>query len=135
IKPFDKNALSEAMAAVLRPPAQAVDPMNPRAWRDQHAPWLLGDDPSMVPVLALLEQVADTRCTVLITGESGTGKELAARSLHAGSARGAKPFVPINCAAIPRDLVESELFGHAKGAFTGASIARLGRVAQADGGT
>jgi len=135
IKPFDKHALSEAMAAVLRPPAQAVDPVNPRAWRDQHAPWLLGDDPAMVPVLALLEQVADTRCTVLITGESGTGKELAARALHAGSNRLKRPFVPVNCAAIPPTLVESELFGHARGAFTGATTARQGRFGQADTGT
>src|SRR6185295_7464251 len=85
--------------------------------------------------LELLSQVADTRCTVLITGESGTGKELAARSLHAGSARAGKPFVAVNCAAIPPNLVESELFGHAKGAFTGATTSRLGRFAQADGGT
>ena len=89
----------------------------------------------MLPVLGLLAQVADTGCTVLITGESGTGKELAARSLHAGSARKNKPFVPVNCAAIPPNLVESELFGHAKGAFTGATSSRTGRFAQADGGT
>jgi transcriptional regulator with PAS, ATPase and Fis domain len=86
-------------------------------------------------VLALLSQVADTRCTVLITGESGTGKELAARSLHAGSSRASKPFVAVNSAAIPPTLVESELFGHVKGAFTGATSSRAGRFAQADGGT
>ena len=78
----------------------------------------------MLPVLACSPQVADTRCTVLITGESGTGKELAARSLHAGSSRAPKPFVAVNCAAIPPTLVESELFGHAKGAFTGADQPR-----------
>ena len=135
IKPFDKNALSEAMAAVLRPPAKTEDPLDPKAWRARNAPWLLGDDPAMVAVLALLEQVADTRCTVLVTGESGTGKELAARSLHAGSNRAKRPFVAVNCAAIPPNLVESELFGHARGAFTGATTARTGRFGQADTGT
>jgi DNA-binding NtrC family response regulator len=95
----------------------------------------MGQDAAILPVLNLLSQVADTRCTVLITGESGTGKELVARSLHAGSSRAKKAFVPVNCAAIPPNLVESELFGHAKGSFTGATSARAGRFAQADGGT
>jgi DNA-binding NtrC family response regulator len=135
IKPFDKNALSEAMAAVFRPAPPVEDPPDPRAWRDRHAPWLLGDDPAMLPVLSLLAQVADTRCTVLITGESGTGKELAARSLHAGSARSKRPFVAVNCAAIPPNLVESELFGHTRGAFTGATSSRQGKFGQADTGT
>jgi DNA-binding NtrC family response regulator len=135
IKPFEVKALEEAVANVLKPAPPPSRPADPRAWRDRHAPWLLGNDPAMEPVLELLSQVADTRCTVLITGESGTGKELAARSLHAGSSRTAKPFVAVNCAAIPPSLVESELFGHAKGAFTGATMSRLGRFAQADGGT
>src|SRR5678815_2885884 len=86
--------------------------------RDEHAPSMLGGDPAMLPALSMLAKVADTRCTVLITGESGTGKELAARSLHAGSSRAKKPFVAVNCAAIPANLVESELFGHARGSFT-----------------
>jgi DNA-binding NtrC family response regulator len=135
IKPFDMRALEEAVAAVLKPPSPPADGDDPQAWRDRHAPWLLGDDPVLLPVLSLLSQVADTRCTVLISGESGTGKELAARSLHAGSARTNKPFVAVNCAAIPPTLVESELFGHIKGAFTGATASRTGRFAQADGGT
>jgi DNA-binding NtrC family response regulator len=119
---------------VLRPPPPEPE-VDALAWRDQHAPWLLGKDPALLPALSLIAKVADTGCTVLITGESGTGKELAARSLHAGSSRLNKPFIPVNCAAIPTNLVESELFGHAKGAFTGASSARLGRFAQANGGT
>ena len=135
IKPFDGRALEEAVAAVLRPQNPSQDPPDPRDWRDRNAPWLLGADPAMLPVLALLSQVADTRCTVLITGESGTGKELAARSLHAGSARASKSFVAVNCAAIPQNLVESELFGHSRGAFTGATATRLGKFGQADGGT
>jgi len=135
IKPFEIKALEEAVANVLKPvppPGAAPDPI---AWRDEHAPWLLGSDPEMLPVFSLLSQVADTRCTVLITGESGTGKELVARSLHEGSSRKSKPFVAVNCAAIPPSLVESELFGHAKGAFTGATTTRVGRFAQADRGT
>ncbi len=135
IKPFDTKALEEAVAAVLRPRKPVQDSPDPLDWRDRNAPWLLGADPAMLPVLALLSQVADTRCTVMITGESGTGKELAARSLHAGSSRAAKPFVAVNSAAIPQTLVESELFGHARGAFTGATASRLGKFGQADGGT
>jgi DNA-binding NtrC family response regulator len=135
IKPFEVRTLEEAVAAVLKPVPPEEPQTDALAWRDKYAPWLLGDDPAMLPALKLIAQVADTGCTVLITGASGTGKELAARSLHAGSARRDKPFVPVNCAAIPPNLVESELFGHTKGAFTGASSTRLGRFAQADGGT
>jgi DNA-binding NtrC family response regulator len=135
IKPFDVQTLEDAVAAVLKPPAAPAPGEDPRLWRDRVAPGLLGDDPAIVPVLALLSQVADTGCTVLITGESGTGKELAARSLHAGSSRKGKPFVAVNCAAIPPTLVESELFGHVRGAFTGATTSRTGRFAQADAGT
>ena len=135
IKPFEIKALEEAVSNVLKPQPPEVAPPDPIIWRDHNAPWMLGNDPAMLPVFSLLSQVADTRCTVLITGESGTGKELAARSLHAGSSRASKPFVAVNCAAIPPSLVESELFGHVKGAFTGATTSRVGRFAQADRGT
>jgi two-component system response regulator PilR (NtrC family) len=135
IKPFEARTLEEAVASVLKPAASPAPATDALAWRERHAPWLLGSDPALLPALELLAQVADTRCTVLITGESGTGKELAARSLHAGSARASRPFIAVNCAAIPTNLVESELFGHVKGAFTGAHAARTGRFAQADGGT
>lgn len=89
----------------------------------------------MKKIDAIVRQVANTDATVLITGESGTGKELIARAIHNGSPRQARPFVPVNCAAIPKELLESELFGHVRGAFTGARTARAGMFQLADGGT
>jgi DNA-binding NtrC family response regulator len=86
-------------------------------------------------VLALVSKVAPTDSSVLITGETGTGKELVARAIHKRSKRAARAFVSVNCAAIPRDLIASELFGHEKGAFTGATQQRLGRFELASGGT
>ncbi|HBX37368.1 MAG TPA: sigma-54-dependent Fis family transcriptional regulator, partial [Pseudohongiella sp.] len=80
---------------------------------------LVGSSPAVQRIRQIMSQVANTEVTVLITGESGTGKEVVARNLHANSRRSSKPFVPINCGAIPPDLLESELFGHEKGAFTG----------------
>ncbi len=94
-----------------------------------------GTSPRMHQVRQMIEQVAGFNTNVLITGESGTGKEWAARYIHAVSPRRDKPFVPVNCGAIPADLLESELFGHEKGAFTGAISARVGRFEAAEGGT
>lgn len=96
---------------------------------------LVGDSPAMRTVRELIARVAPTEARVLITGESGTGKELVAAAIHAGSPRREKPFVRVNCAAIPRDLVESEMFGHERGAFTGATERRLGRFELAHTGT
>jgi len=96
---------------------------------------LVGNSRCIKEVRTLIEQVADSDATVLILGESGTGKEVVARNLHYHSARRDKPFVPINCGAIPGELLESELFGHEKGAFTGALSARQGRFELAEGGT
>jgi two-component system response regulator PilR (NtrC family) len=96
---------------------------------------LIGTDPAMAEVYALINSVAKTRTSVFITGESGTGKELAARAIHFESDRREKSFVAINCGAIPENLIESELFGHMKGAFTGAVSLKEGLVEQADGGT
>lgn len=90
---------------------------------------------AMEQVSSLIDRVAQTRSAVLVTGETGTGKELVARAIHERSARAARLFVPLNCAAIPADLLESELFGHARGAFTGATTARTGKFEIADGGT
>lgn len=96
---------------------------------------IVGASPALQAVLAQIAKVAPTDSTVLITGETGTGKELVARAIHKRSQRSSRAFVSVNCAAIPRDLIASELFGHEKGAFTGATQRRLGRFESADGGT
>ena len=96
---------------------------------------LVGDSPALQQVRALIERVGPTEARVLITGESGTGKELVAAAVHAASRRASRAFVTVNCAAIPRDLVESEMFGHERGAFTGATERRLGRFELAHEGT
>ncbi len=96
---------------------------------------VVGNSPSMHTVVAKLRQIAPTSATVLITGESGTGKELVAKALHINSPRRNKPFVPLNCAALSENILESELFGHIKGAFTGADRERKGRFEHANGGT
>jgi len=96
---------------------------------------IVGTSPSLQTVLSRVSKVAPTDSTVLITGETGTGKELVARAIHRGSNRSSRTFVSVNCAAIPRDLIASELFGHEKGAFTGATQRRLGRFEVAGGGT
>jgi two-component system, NtrC family, response regulator PilR len=96
---------------------------------------LIGTSPAMQQVFELIEKVADAESTVLILGESGTGKELVARAIHFNSHRAEKPLVPVNCGAIPEGLLESELFGHERGAFTGAARTRIGRFELAHGGT
>lgn len=96
---------------------------------------LIGDSIHMQRVYEMIEKVADTDSTILISGESGTGKELVAKTIHYNSSRSQGPFVPLNCAAIPKDLLESELFGHEKGAFTGAFNTRIGRFELANNGT
>ena len=96
---------------------------------------LFGTSPKMEEVKITIEQVADTTATVLIRGESGTGKEVVARMVYAQSARREKPFVKVNCAAIPHELLESELFGYEPGAFTGANRQKLGKFDQANNGT
>lgn len=105
--------------------AEASSPMNP----------LVGNSPKMRQIHSLINKVSDSNSTILITGESGTGKELAARAIHELSPRREQPFVPVNCGAIPEELLESELFGHVRGAFTGAVNSRQGRFQLANGGT
>jgi transcriptional regulator with PAS, ATPase and Fis domain len=96
---------------------------------------LIGDHPAIAKLRALIERVAPTEVTVLLTGESGTGKEVVANAIHTLSLRSNQPFVPVNCAAIPHDLLESEMFGHERGAFTGAAGSRHGLLTTADRGT
>ncbi|MDT8406407.1 MAG: sigma-54 dependent transcriptional regulator [Methylococcales bacterium] len=109
----------------------STTPQRPR----KHLRGLVGKSPSIVQVARLIEQVADSEATVLLLGESGTGKEVAAKAIHETSKRAGKPFVPVNCGAIPGELLESELFGHEKGAFTGALSSRVGRFEMAEHGT
>jgi len=96
---------------------------------------LLGEHPTIRKLRALIERVAQQNVTVLITGESGVGKEIAAQAIHDLSPRRDRPFVPVNCAALPHDLLESEMFGHQRGAFTGAATNRAGLLMSAEGGT
>jgi len=132
-KPFTDG---ELLAAVDRALARLADRRAARAEVEVAAPaGLLGRSPAMREVHRTIAKAAATRATVLITGESGTGKELVARAIHYGSARAAAAFVPVNCGAIPEGLIESELFGHVRGAFTGATEARAGFFLTADGGS
>ena len=100
-----------------------------------HVPEIIGQAPAMQEVFRAIGRLSHSNATVLVTGESGTGKELVARALHRHSPRASQPFIALNMAAIPKDLMESELFGHEKGAFTGAQVMRRGRFEQAEGGT
>ena len=103
--------------------------------QEEKAPGLIGTSPAMQKIYKLVGQVARSEASVLLLGESGTGKELVARAIYANSLRAARPYVAINCAAIPDTLLESELFGHERGAFTGALTQRIGKFERADGGT
>ena len=131
--------MSEDSTARILPFAAAAMDVDVRPMRPTMRPTsrgkIIGHHPSMRRVLDTIERVARSACTVLVTGESGTGKELVVAALHDASPRAAKPLVTVNCGAIPENLIESELFGHTKGAFTGAHAARQGFVAAAEGGT
>jgi DNA-binding NtrC family response regulator len=127
-KPFDAADLLEAVRRAVGLPGRAANAPRPIAG-------MVGESEAVRSVLRQVEKVADTDATVLITGESGTGKELVARAIHERSRRRQGPLVRVNCAAIPETLFESELFGHARGAFTGAVHDRPGRFEAAHGGT
>ena len=128
-KPFSPDEL----VAAVRKAVRAEDRLKPEEPGD--APAILTQDPALAETLAMARRAADSRATILIQAESGTGKELIAKLIHSASPRRKGPFVAINCAAIPETLLESELFGYEKGAFTGAVGAKQGRFEQADGGT
>jgi sigma-54 specific flagellar transcriptional regulator A len=132
--PLDKNSLLAALHACQE--CISNEMTKEKLTRSQFLyKDMVGQSSSMASVRHLIEQVADSDASVLVLGESGTGKEVAARNLHNLSDRAEMPFVPINCGAIPAELLESELFGHEKGAFTGALTARKGRFELAEGGT
>jgi DNA-binding NtrC family response regulator len=136
-KPIDPDELSHLVARALK--ERRLEDENSQLKETiaelSSADFVIGESPAMHKVMEMIRQVAQTNATVMIRGESGTGKELVARTIHANSARKFFPIVPINCGALPDSLLESELFGHEKGAFTGAQFKRKGRLEMADGGT
>ena len=135
-KPYDKELIRLTLEKAIK--QAAANRETPRSLRGETASGrfgLIGESTEMTAIYDAIEKVADTRSTVLITGESGTGKELVAKALHEQSGRSDRPFIKINCAAIPKNLMESEMFGYEKGAFTGAHTSKPGRFELADGGT
>jgi two-component system, NtrC family, response regulator AtoC len=132
-KPFEQTELAKVIAKATR--AHEIETQNVHGAAEGGKPPLVGASSAMRQIYDVVAKVADSPSTVLITGESGTGKELVARELHRSSSRRDKPLIKVNCAAIPKDLVESELFGYEKGAFTGAVGSKPGRFELADGGT
>jgi len=136
-KPFDIEELKLVIekAIATKDLEQEVKFLRSEITRRYSFKSIIGKSREMQEVYAKIEQIADTRTSVLITGESGTGKELVARALHFNSSRKEKPFITINCAALPESLIESELFGHERGAFTDAQVRKMGQFELADNGT
>jgi nitrogen regulation protein NR(I) len=132
-KPFDKDEVRQIVAKALKTRELRGADATPAPSGARFG--IIGTSTGIAELYAILERVADTPTTVLITGESGTGKELVARALHEHSSRRDKPFIKVNCAAIPKELIESELFGYERGAFTGAVASKPGRFELANGGT
>jgi len=137
LKPFDIIKLKNLIETALKASKDMKDvvTIESNLNLEDIAEGIVGNSAAMQSVYKLIGQVAMSDATILITGESGTGKELVAKAVYHHSLRNLKPFLAINCAAIPENLLESELFGHEKGAFTGASIQRIGKFEQCDGGT
>ena len=136
-KPLEVDLLEIALQRAVdhRRLQMQLEKLEKQMQESSRAGVLVGESPIMLDLIGQIERAGPSGAAILITGESGTGKELVARALHDSSARKAKPFIAVNCAALPEALIESELFGHAKGAFTDARDARKGLFAQADGGT
>ncbi|MFW0757969.1 sigma-54-dependent transcriptional regulator [Pseudomonas sp. H11T01] len=136
-KPFDIDELDITVSKALQFRDILKDNQRMRAELDEHQQIdsLVGDSPTFRRVLQAVDSVRESNATILLTGESGTGKEMVARAIHKHGNRADRPFVAVNCAAIPEGLLESEMFGHRKGAFTGAVADRVGRFMQADKGT
>ncbi|HSR42706.1 MAG TPA: sigma-54 dependent transcriptional regulator, partial [Longimicrobiales bacterium] len=132
-EPLESGTLRAQIAAILDQGAEV--PIPEESEPTDEGPAIVGSGPDMAEIFQVVARVADTSATVLLTGESGTGKELVARAIHWASDRREGPFVAVNCAAIPEHLLESELFGHERGAFTGAVARKEGRFQRADGGT
>jgi two-component system repressor protein LuxO len=137
VKPFEEARFVNAVenAGGLRGPETIAAPVAAKIIPDQREGIFIGSSETMARVHAKIRSVAPSMATVFITGESGTGKELCALAVHAGSPRATGPFIALNCGAIPQDLLESEVFGHIKGSFTGAISDKQGAAAAADGGT
>ncbi len=137
VKPFDPAKLIALVENALRTQAdiKSAGGVQPVLNSEEHKEGIVGTSAPMQQVFKIIGQVTSSDVTVMITGESGTGKELVARSIHRHSHRSSKPFVAVNCSAIPENLIESELFGHERGAFTGATAQRLGKFEVCDGGT
>ena len=133
-KPFDLTELLATVERALKQPLAPAAPKAPEPSADDSLP-LIGRSPAMQEIYRIIARLTTTDLTVMINGESGAGKELVARALHDFGRRRQGPFVPINMAAIPRELIESELFGHERGAFTGATNRHIGRFEQSNGGT
>jgi DNA-binding NtrC family response regulator len=133
--PLKREALANALARVRSAVTEVAVPLPPVESDAQGHYALVGQSPAMLDVYKLMARVAHSTATVLVQGESGTGKEVVARTIHQHGPAAAGPFVAVNCAAIPENLLESELFGHEKGAFTGAVARKIGRFEQAGGGT
>jgi len=133
-KPFDNNELRHTIAKALelRTVEHEKKALNEEVRTKIHFGKIVGNSPNMLQIYRMIEQVAGARTNILITGESGTGKELIARAIHEKSNRSGHPFVTINCGGIPENLIESELFGHKKGAFTGAAADKIGLFHEAD---
>lgn len=128
LKPFELSELKEAVSKIF-------SNLRNKVFQKTNTPKIIGNSPEIVNILEIIDSISDTESNILITGESGTGKELVAQCIHSKSPRALRPFVPVNCSAIPETLFESEMFGHKKGSFTDAISDKKGLFKEAEGGT